>query len=294
MRMKLFAHCLPQLRVPCFLGVLLACGSVRAQSWDYKYSVARFQDPDTGYLISEIANFYEANASGDPLFTNALPVYAGLNPDISNPIWLDPGFILQIIDQPGGGLVVGVPLQVAGPPGGQFGHGGGLINKRLGTLTVTEVSPGLRAQFKPAAPPGAPFGPWRPVNVGDTFVRGCTRFDGPVSWTGCDVQLEPLASGQFSNVFAILGGGTNWPNSSVPSFFADKDWDLVYIGSSDSPFDGSGFGRANVLCDANAFMSVATPELYVGCVPEPSSLSLICIVALSLLARRHLKQGSVR
>ncbi|MEI7937748.1 MAG: PEP-CTERM sorting domain-containing protein [Verrucomicrobiota bacterium] len=292
MRTNLFAQSLPRLQVLCFLVFLVACGSVRAQSfYDYSYSVTRFQDQVTGYMVSEIANYCGSDLFGNPLFTNALPVYAGLNPDPANPIWLDSGFSLQITRLPAGAVVVGIPqaLPIGGGGGPQHisFHAQRQKNKHNGTLKITEVGVGTRARFLPN---GGRWGPPEDVHVNDTFSNGCVMFDGPVKWTGCDVDLEPLAGGEFSSVYAILGGGVNWPNSSVPSFYEDKEWDFVYIGDSDSPFNGSGFGMADVQCNVDEFMSVATPELYVGCVPEPSSLSLICIGALSLLARRHLKQ----
>jgi len=268
MTMKLFAPSFPCLWVLGFLGLLLACGSVRAAvTFDYDYSCTRFLDPVNGDPVTVYANHYETDANGNPLYTDDLPVYVGLNPDTSHPIWVEPGCFVAIKDVPGKGPVAGKPRPIpAGAPGAlppgttPSGQSGGYrVNKHSGWLIIQTCAGGATAN-------GAPIRP------GDSLPPGCYLFNTWVTWTGCNVQLEPLANGDFSSMYAILGGGSYWPNSSVPSFYANVNWDLVYIGDSDAPFDGSGFGQADVQCNNNEFMSVATPEGYAGCVPEPTTL----------------------
>lgn len=298
--MKPFALSSPRLRALGFLGLLLACSSVKAQvTFDYDYTCIRFTDPVTGDPVTEYINYYETDASGDALYTNALPVYVGLNPDTSNPIWVDPGFSLEITNVPGIGPVAGaakpLPWGGVGVPGGL--PPGGLPpnitwvmwvpawNKHHGDIILVFVPPGTTAT------PKNPAGPAIPIETGDTLSSGCYNFSNPVWISGCNVELNSLSNGDFSSVYAILGGGSYWPDPSPPSFYATNTWDLLYIGDSTNAFNGSGFGEADVQCNGDEFMTVATPEAYVGCIPEPCSVSLICISSLSLLARRHWKQN---
>jgi hypothetical protein len=287
MKIKLFIKSFSHFRSLCLLGLGLlgTCGTVSATMYDYSYSVKRFQDMNTGYMVSEIANYYEADVFGNALYTKALPLYLGTNPDISNGIGLNPGFSIQVAHQPGGGLILGSVSAIQGDGGG--GPGPGLlvnfiskdVNKLHGKLTIISAPPGTEITL--------PNGETELIKIGHEYPAGCYQFSNPVTWKGCDVALD-YADGQFSSVYAIMGGGEYWPNSSVPSFFADKKWDLVYIGDSDTPFNGSGFGKAAVQCDTLEFMSVATPEVYIGCVPEPTTAVLLAVGGgVALFARRR-------
>ncbi len=289
------------MRVLMFLSLIAAAavfftltGAVRADSFDYDYSCTRFLDPTTGDPVTVYANYYETDASGDPLYTEDLPVYVGWNPDTSNPIWLEPGFSVAITDIPGIGPVAGAPQPIpAGRPGAlppgttPSGQSGGYrVNKHSGSLTIQTAAAGATAT---PVKGNTPTGPPVPIGPGTTLGPGCWVFSTWVTWTGCNVQLEPLANGDFSDVYAILGGGSYWPNSDVPSFYANENWDLVYIGDSSSPFGDSGFGEADVQCNDDEFMSVATPEGYVGCVPEPITMFgvLAGVIGLGCYVRKH-------
>jgi hypothetical protein len=285
------------------LVALLPYQAAWADTFDYDYSCTRFLDPFNGDPVTVYANDYQTGTgtSGNALYEDALPVYVGLNPDTSKPIYVEPGYSVAIIDIPGKGPVAGKPRPIpagrpgAAPPGPPIGTPPGAFwgmgtNKKNGILTLQSPPNGTTVQFT---------GAWCVIggttyyghysgsaNVGDTFAYGCVHFGTLADWTGCDVSLEPLANGDFSSMYAILGGGSYWPNSSVPSFYANKTWDLVYIGDSTNAFDGSGLGQVDVQCDLGEFMSVATPEGYAGCVtPETSStFALLGLCTITLLA----------
>jgi hypothetical protein len=293
-----------------FWGLLLACWSVKAQPYDYYYTVDRFSD-SSGDVISQYDNWY-VDPSGNT-HNYELPVYVGMDTGSPSLTWLKPGYGIDITDLAnGGGMVVGAPFQL--PVGGGSGSGGPsnasngntskghMVNKRGGTLTLQSGNFPVYVQDgnPPRQPPVPGSSPSGYYNKGATLNPGCYTFwtapppgaggkGTPVSvdWTGCHVALQPAPeTGQFSPIYAVLGGGASFPSANPPSFYANADWDSACMGDFDSPFDGVGYGEVVVQCDNSEFLSVETPgDTYAGCCPDaPGTLALLGLGTISLLA----------
>jgi hypothetical protein len=265
------------------LGTLLAAPpSIIAQTYDVYYVVDRYTDA-SGDVISECDN-WTVDANGNT-YDYILPVYAGMGTANQTQINLLPGYGVDITDLAnGGGDVIGTPfaLPVGGGGGDPSAKVGDWINKTSGTSKITAGNG--TGTFYPVGGTSysTTFGP------GSTYTDGCLYITGikngnAINYTGCNVEISPLANGAFTGVYVVLGGGQAFPDPSAPSFFTTANWDSVCMGDFSSPFDGSGIGQVTVQCDVGEFESVETADgLYIGC-PEPSTIALGAIGGMALL-----------
>jgi hypothetical protein len=304
-------HILPAAAI---VGIMLASGAATAQTYDFYYTVDRYTD-SSGDVISQYANW-----SVDPIgntYNYILPVYVGMASGNPTETDLSPGYGVAITALAnGGGDVIGSPFALpAGQGGDPPGRWSWLINKLSGgniTLTsptgnANDVNDVYVSNYK-NNPNASPSGMYSTGNAqggaGSTLKGGCYLFlvpaqpgnpnSGPASpkklmnvdFTGCHVAFQPAPeTGQFSDIYAVTGGGADFPSANAPSFYANADWQSVCMGDFDSPFDGAGYGEVVVQCNTDEFMSVETPgDTYVGCIPEPSTLALLGMGAVSLLA----------
>jgi hypothetical protein len=269
-----------------FVCVIPALGA-----FDYKYSVTRFLDADTSEIVTRYDNYYETDNNGDPLYQYSLPIYVGRDPDINEPNWLDPGFFVEVRAPQGGGApAIGAPAPRPGGGGRHmpFHH---TVNKHDKVGRITVVTPGV--QMRRSADKNNPAGPWGAVAVGQNFGNGCFEFRGPlnsqVKYTQCDVTLTPLPDQDLADIYVLLGV-EYWPDPSAPTFYSNKGWDMVYIGSFGAG-GPAGFGQVLIECNNDAFVSGATPEAYTGCVPEPASLCLALSALTGFMLIRRLRRA---
>jgi hypothetical protein len=265
------------------------CGPIHG---DVSYIATREWDPVLEEYYTRYENLYDEDALGNPIYTAAIPIYSRVGPDPwidpdhpSRPFWLPPGWSVEVRpDRPGDPGGIQNAMQV-NPNAGNKWTKFRIINVGIGKFEVDWVVGNTeKKRFKPT-----PETAWENVTLNQVCKAGeCWRFRGErgAAFTyhyDADPGMVSGGDNGFSGVFAILGDPVPF-ESNIPGLVT-APWHYWYIGDfhfSDSDF-GAGFGNIAIQGNTEAFMSIVTPEAYVGCVvPEPSSFALAFVASISL------------